>query len=144
MSDCRRGFLIIGFTEHLQNVTTNNCIAIANSHTLHITTARIKSSQSVYTSRCLVTEPNNVLYVLTLLPAADYPTTNTLLKFSCTENTVPMLLFNCCLSDHVKNIIPLLLSECRSLVTVQHAKLEMHWRPHRFKRSHSLLRMPSQ
>jgi hypothetical protein len=39
--------LVIGFIEHLQNVTTINYSAIANSHTLQFTRARTKSSQSV-------------------------------------------------------------------------------------------------
>jgi hypothetical protein len=38
--------LVIGFTEHLQIITTSNYSAIANSHILQFTTARTKSSQS--------------------------------------------------------------------------------------------------
>jgi hypothetical protein len=42
--------LVIGFTELLQNVTTNNYSANANSHTLQFTTARTKISQSAVSS----------------------------------------------------------------------------------------------
>jgi hypothetical protein len=41
---------MIGFTEHLQNVTTNNYSTNANSHILQCTTARTKSSQSAVSS----------------------------------------------------------------------------------------------
>jgi hypothetical protein len=41
---------VIGFTEHLQNVTTSNYSAITNSHTLQFTRARTKSSQSAVSS----------------------------------------------------------------------------------------------
>jgi hypothetical protein len=48
--------LVIGFIHYLQVVTTCNCIAITNSHTLQFTTARTMSSHStVFNSRCLVT-----------------------------------------------------------------------------------------
>jgi hypothetical protein len=53
--------LVIGFTDHLQIVTTSNYNAIANSHTQQFTTAHIKSSQFVFTSRFLATNPNNDL-----------------------------------------------------------------------------------
>jgi hypothetical protein len=47
MSDSRRSFgLEIGFTDHLQVVTTNNYNTIAIFHTLRITTAYVKSFQS--------------------------------------------------------------------------------------------------
>jgi hypothetical protein len=53
--------LVIGFIEVLQNVTTSNCSAFANWHSLKFTTALIKSFQSaVFTSRCLVTASNAV------------------------------------------------------------------------------------
>jgi hypothetical protein len=56
------GFVLVaGFTEHLQMVTTSNYSAIADSHTLQFTTAHTKPSQFVFTSRLLVTDPNNVL-----------------------------------------------------------------------------------
>jgi ABC-type lipoprotein release transport system permease subunit len=58
--------LVIGYIDHLQNVTTSNYSAIANSHILQFTIAHIKHSQSVvFTSRFLVMVPNNV--VLTAL-----------------------------------------------------------------------------
>jgi hypothetical protein len=51
---------MIGFTDHLQIVTTSNYSAMANLHTLQITRARTKSSQSaVFTSRCLVATSNS-------------------------------------------------------------------------------------
>jgi hypothetical protein len=62
MSELQTGFgLVIGFTEHLytQPVTTNNCRAIAKLHTLQITVAHAKSSQSAFTSRFLVAVLNN-------------------------------------------------------------------------------------
>jgi hypothetical protein len=46
--------LVIGVTDHLQIVTTSNCSAIANSHTLQFTTARTKSSQSAVPSPAVV------------------------------------------------------------------------------------------
>jgi hypothetical protein len=56
--------LVIGFIAHLKLVTTINYSTIADSHTLQFTTARTKSSQSAIasTSRCLATDPSNVLY----------------------------------------------------------------------------------
>jgi hypothetical protein len=42
--------LVIGFTEHLQIVTTSTYNAIANSYTLQITTAPTKSFQSAVSS----------------------------------------------------------------------------------------------
>jgi hypothetical protein len=40
---------VIGFSEHLQYVTTNNYDSLTELHTPKITTARIKSSQSSLT-----------------------------------------------------------------------------------------------
>jgi hypothetical protein len=42
--------LVIGFTDHLQIVTTSNYSTITNSHTLQFTTAHTKSSQSAVSS----------------------------------------------------------------------------------------------
>jgi hypothetical protein len=42
--------LVIGFTELLQNVTTNNYSVDANSHTLQFTKACTKSSQFTVSS----------------------------------------------------------------------------------------------
>jgi hypothetical protein len=64
MSDCRRGLdWWLDLCEHLHTklVTTSNYNAIAHLHTLQITTAHAKASQSVFTSRFLVTDPNNIL-----------------------------------------------------------------------------------
>jgi hypothetical protein len=46
--------LVIGFVEILQNVSTSNYSAIANSHTQRITTARNKSSRSAVSSPVVV------------------------------------------------------------------------------------------
>jgi hypothetical protein len=46
---CRRGFgLVIGFIEHLQNVTTNNYDSLTELHApkITVTTAHIKSSHA--------------------------------------------------------------------------------------------------
>jgi hypothetical protein len=70
--------LEIGFTDYLQIVTTNNYNAIANLHTLQITTAHAKTSQSAFTSRFLVTDINNrdsSVSVLASLLSDEYPTT---------------------------------------------------------------------
>jgi hypothetical protein len=53
--------LVIGFIEHLQIVTTSNCNTLANSCPCLLTTAHTKSSQIVFTSRFLVTDPNSTL-----------------------------------------------------------------------------------
>jgi hypothetical protein len=62
MSDYRRGFgLEIRFIDHFntQLVTTLNYSAIANLHTLQITTAYDKSLQPAVTSHFPVTDRNN-------------------------------------------------------------------------------------
>jgi hypothetical protein len=62
-----------GFIDHLQMVTRSNYGAIANLHTLQITIVHAKSSQSVFTSRFLVTDLNNgdsSTSVLMSLPAS--------------------------------------------------------------------------
>jgi hypothetical protein len=62
------------FTDHLytQLVTTSNYSVVANLHTFQTIRAHAKSSQSVLTSRFLVTDPNSVLcllpYRLTIIP----------------------------------------------------------------------------
>jgi hypothetical protein len=53
--------LVIGFIEHLQMETTSNYNALANSCTPLLTTTHTKYSQSVFTSRFLVTDTSNVL-----------------------------------------------------------------------------------
>jgi hypothetical protein len=62
--DSRRGFgLVIGFIEHFktQLVITLNFSAIADFHTLQITSAHAKSfpARSVFTSSCLVMASSN-------------------------------------------------------------------------------------
>jgi hypothetical protein len=54
--DYRQVFgFVLGFFEHLQNVTTSNYSAVAKSHTLQFTTARTtKSSQSTVSSPVVV------------------------------------------------------------------------------------------
>jgi hypothetical protein len=64
LSDSQRDFgLDIEFIDHLytQLVTARNYSAIANLHTLQITTAHPKSfaASSVFTKRCLLTASNN-------------------------------------------------------------------------------------
>jgi hypothetical protein len=53
--------MIIGFTDNLQVITTNNYNTIADFHTLQITTAYAKSfpACSVFTRRFLVTASNS-------------------------------------------------------------------------------------
>jgi hypothetical protein len=51
--------LEIGFIDHLQIVTTSNYNTIANLHTLQITTAHTKPSQSAFTSHFSATDLNN-------------------------------------------------------------------------------------
>jgi hypothetical protein len=53
--------LMIGFIFHLQIVTASNYNALADSCTRLFTAAHTKPSQHVFTSRFLVTDPNNVL-----------------------------------------------------------------------------------
>jgi hypothetical protein len=50
MSDYRRGWVVLGFVENLQIVTTSNYSAIANSHTQQFATACTKYSQSAVSS----------------------------------------------------------------------------------------------
>jgi hypothetical protein len=56
MYEClQTGFgLVIGFTEHLRNVTANNYSANANSHLLQFTSTRTKPSQSAVSSPVVV------------------------------------------------------------------------------------------
>jgi hypothetical protein len=65
LSDYRKGFrLLIGFIDHLQLLTTSNYSTLANSCTRLLTTAHAKSSQFVFPTRFLATDPNNVLCLL--------------------------------------------------------------------------------
>jgi hypothetical protein len=53
--------LVTGFIDHLQFVTTSNYSGIANLYILQFTTTYNKYSKSaIFTSRFLVTDPNNV------------------------------------------------------------------------------------
>jgi hypothetical protein len=45
---------IAGFIEHLRHVTTNGYNTFTSLHTLHVTTAHMKSSQSVMYSLVVV------------------------------------------------------------------------------------------
>jgi hypothetical protein len=71
---------MIAFIDHLytQLVTTSNYSAIASTHTLEITGAHTKSSQSALTSRFLVTDlnsGNSSASVLMSLLSGEYLTT---------------------------------------------------------------------
>jgi hypothetical protein len=61
--------MVIGFIEHLLIVSTSNYSALASPHTLQFITARKKYFQFVFTSRFLITDPNNVLCLRTYLLA---------------------------------------------------------------------------
>jgi hypothetical protein len=77
--------LAIGFIDHLQIITTSNYYIIANLHTLQITTAHAKSSQSAFTSCFPVMDLNNGDFsasVLTSLLSSEYPTTELLLHLT--------------------------------------------------------------
>jgi hypothetical protein len=50
--------MVIGFIEILQNVTTSNYSAIANSHILEVIRARTKPSRSAVSSSPLLLSPN--------------------------------------------------------------------------------------
>jgi hypothetical protein len=63
--------LVMGFLEHLQNVTTSNYTAIANSETLQFTTARTKCSQSAVFTRLGRIPTMSSASVLTFLPNGD-------------------------------------------------------------------------
>jgi hypothetical protein len=52
---------VIEFVDHLQIATLSNYRALASSCTRLLTTAQSKCSQFVLASRCLITDPNNVL-----------------------------------------------------------------------------------
>jgi hypothetical protein len=80
--------MVIGLIKYLytQLVTASNYSAIANLHTLQITRAHAKPSQSAFTSCFLVTDLNNgdsSASVLMSLLSGKYPTTNYLLQLSC-------------------------------------------------------------
>jgi hypothetical protein len=77
--------LLIRFIEHLQNVTTDNYIAIAHSNTLLFTRGRTKSSRSAVSTPVVAwwrTSTMSSASVLTFLPAGDCPTTNSLRQLS--------------------------------------------------------------
>jgi hypothetical protein len=46
---------------YIKFIIASNSDAIADLHKLQITTAHAKASQSVFTSRFLITDPNNIL-----------------------------------------------------------------------------------
>jgi hypothetical protein len=72
-----------GTFDHLQTVTGSNYNAVANLHTLQITTAHAKPSQSGFASRFPVTNlssGDSSASVLTSLLSGEYPTTELLQK----------------------------------------------------------------
>jgi hypothetical protein len=88
--------LVIGLIENLQIVTTSNYSAIANLHTLQFIIASTKSPQSAASSPVVAwcripTVPP--AFVLTLLPAAYYPTTHSLLKLCYEQRSVGQFVF---------------------------------------------------
>jgi hypothetical protein len=76
--------LVIGFTELLQNLTASNYSANNNSHNLHFTTARMKSSQSAIFTGCRLVMASNAVAptasVFTSLLAGDCLTTHSLFQ----------------------------------------------------------------
>jgi hypothetical protein len=56
--------LVIGFIQHLQNVTTNNYGGFNELHTPKITVTIVHTKSSVLTSRCLIAAPNGTLHFL--------------------------------------------------------------------------------
>jgi hypothetical protein len=95
--------LIIGFLEHLQNVTTNKdyVITVLDIPQITVTTTHIKSSQFSMSSPVVAWRRIPIMSsasVLTFLLTGDCLTTNSLLQLAClgtdrTENTVFLLLF---------------------------------------------------
>jgi hypothetical protein len=76
--------LVTGLTDLLQIVTTSNYTAIANLHTLQITTAHANPSQS-FTSRFPVMNLSNgdsSVSVLISLLSGEYPTTELLFQLT--------------------------------------------------------------
>jgi hypothetical protein len=93
--------LEIGFIDHLQLITTSNCNTIADLHTLQITTAHAKSSQSAFTSHFPVTDLNrggSSATVLMSLLISKYPITALLLQLTNSPGWRPshtiLLVFN--------------------------------------------------
>jgi hypothetical protein len=118
--------LVIGFTEHLQIVTTSNYSVITNSDTLQFTTACpvfCLLSSSVIAWRQIQHCP--LLLCSCSSKAGVCLTTRWLIQLSClqhhvtdhTENIIPLLLFNCCLVHCSQNTVPLLLLVGRCLGT---------------------------
>jgi hypothetical protein len=62
-------FWIIVFTDHLQEVTTNNYYTVDDFHTLQINTAHAKSFRAsiVFTGHFLTTASNNNYYSVSVL-----------------------------------------------------------------------------
>jgi hypothetical protein len=98
--------LVIGFTELLQNVTTNNYSANNNSHTLQFTTARTKYylSAVIFTNCRLVTAS-----MFTSLLAGNCLTTNSY-SSNCCLKTLLFHNHSCSLysltMDHKENAFP--------------------------------------
>jgi hypothetical protein len=69
-------WMVVGFIEHLQIVTTSKYSAIANLHTVQLTTARTKSSQSAVFSAVVAwwhISTMSSASILTFEPAGDFP-----------------------------------------------------------------------
>jgi superoxide dismutase len=90
--------LVIGFTDHLQFVTTNNYNALTNPRIRLLTTAHTNSSQFVFASRFLVTDVlclrPTLLVILTTDSQAGSYLKSTSCSSDCTESTTP----HCCIS----------------------------------------------
>jgi hypothetical protein len=73
--------LEIGFIDYLQIATTSNYNITADLHTLQITTAQAKHSQSAFTRLFSITDLNrgySSAYVFMSLLSGEYPTTELL------------------------------------------------------------------
>jgi hypothetical protein len=116
------GFLlVIGFIEHLQNVTTNNCNSLTELPTpkTTVTTTHIKSSQFAMSALAVAwwwIPTMCSASMLTFFPADDCLTTNSLLQLSCLQHLA---------TDHTENTVPLLLFPIVALQTCLFAKLSL-------------------